>query len=340
MKNMHFLKRFNVYFIQIGKRDFAVNVERGLKPSSLRVRGNKNNFNDIINKYYPNRVLKKEKNELNRENNTDCDNKKYYISEKVKRKMKLLNNQNGKLNMYSELAIFNEDKKKKKKNQTTESTNENMSNSQSIITQDIKREEGNIEKKNETLEISKEEHDIQKYKNKIHKKIWISLKKNNKKDFEYYYDILNKYPLKDEVSYSILLHGKIIISDGQYLEESFNILNEMKLKKIHPSLIRFNERLLCSYVELTNLNSRPNIKQWVKVLRCVWFTSALVKARRQKYILRNINNVKKNKSVELSNFKNIFNIHNLAALYAENKDPLTKGYNEYLQHDQLINKTV
>ncbi|SCN60875.1 conserved Plasmodium protein, unknown function [Plasmodium chabaudi chabaudi] len=339
MKNMLFLKRFNVYFIQICQRDFAVNVEKGLKPSSLRVRGNKNNFNDIINKYYPNRVLKKEKNEVNRESNTDCGNKKYYISEKVKRKMKLLNNQNDKLNMYSELAIFNEDKKKKKKNQTIEGI-ENMSNSQSIITQDIEREEGNIEKKNETLEISKEEHDIQKYKNKIHKKIWISLKKNNKKDFEYYYDILNKYPLKDEVSYSILLHGKIIISDGQYLEESFNILNEMKLKKIHPSLIRFNERLLCSYVELTNLNSRPHIKQWVKVLRCVWFTSALVKARRQKYILRNINNAKKNKSVELSNFKNIFNIHNLAALYAENKDPLTKGYNEYLQHDQLINKTT
>lgn len=328
-----------MYFIQISKRDFAVKAEKGLKPSSLRVRGNKNNFNDIINKYYPNRVLKKGKNDLNRESNIDCDNKKYYISEKVKRKMKLLNDQNNKLNMYSELAIFNEDKNKKKENQT-EIITENISHSQSIIAQDIEKENRNIERKNETLEISKEEHDIQKYKNKIHKKIWISLKKNNKKDFEYYYDILNKYPLKDEVSYSILLHGKIIISDGQYLEESFSILNEMKLKKIHPSLIRFNERLLCSYAELTNLNSRPNVKQWIKILRCVWFTSALIKARRQKYILRNINNAKKNKSIELSNFKNIFNIHNLAALYAENKDPLTKGYNEYIQYDQLINKSI
>ncbi|SOV20127.1 conserved Plasmodium protein, unknown function [Plasmodium sp. gorilla clade G2] len=156
-------------------------------------------------------------------------------------------------------------------------------------------------------------------------------RKSNEKEFEHYYNMLEKYPLKDEVSYSILLHGKLLISKKKkdnkedyhdIIKECFKIINEMKVKKIHASLIRFNEKLLLSYYELIKLNVRPTYKQWMKILRTVWFVSALVKARRQKFILRKMKKIKNKNSVSLDNFNETFNIHNLECLYVENRDPL------------------
>ncbi|CRG97839.1 conserved Plasmodium protein, unknown function [Plasmodium gallinaceum] len=308
---MHFVKNFDENFLKIIKRKFAKNIENSLKPSSLRIKSDKKNFNDIINKYLPNKILKKKDKQPNK--NYDS-NEKYYLSSKIGRKIKFQDTNNDKNAKLLEQNNINLNDKNKT---LLEENNRN-----DLFPKEYESNLNTLEKSDELLEISKEEYEIQKYKNKLHKKIWLTLKKNNEKEFQYYFDILNKYPLKDEVSYSILLHGNLIISNGENISESFKILNEMKLKKVHCSLIRFNERLLHSYYELIKLNARPNITQWNKVLRTVWFTSALIKARRQKYILRKIKKIKKDNSVSLSNFNNIFNIHNLEALYIENKDPL------------------
>ncbi|GAB67003.1 hypothetical protein PCYB_103530, partial [Plasmodium cynomolgi strain B] len=178
----------------------------------------------------------------------------------------------------------------------------------------------------ELMEITKEDHEIQKYKNKLHKKIWICLKRNNEKEFEKLHNELSMYHLKDEVSYSILLHGKLIISNGGDIKECFKLLDEMKQNKVHHSLVRLNERLLCSYCELAKLNAKPRTKQWIKILRTVWFTSALIKARRQKFIIRNLTRMKKmrgdDNSALLGNFNSMFNIHSLQSLYVEGRDPL------------------
>ncbi|CRH00606.1 conserved Plasmodium protein, unknown function [Plasmodium relictum] len=323
---MYFVKYFDENFVKIIKRKFTRNIESSLKPSSLRIRSDKKNFNDIINKYLPNKILKKKNISLYKNYNSNS-NKKYYLSSKIERKIKLQETTNNK-----DITLLEENNKNDlffKENEFNISILEkpNKENECNLNTLEKSNKENEcnlstLEKSNELLEISKEEYDIQKYKNKLHKKIWLTLKRNNEKEFQYYYDILNKYPLKDEVSYSILMHGNLIISNGENINESFKILNEMKLKKVHCSLIRFNERLLHSYYELIKLNARPNNNQWKKVLRTVWFTSALIKARRQKYILRKIKKIKKDNSVSLSNFNNIFNIHNLETLYIENKDPL------------------
>ncbi|VWU51014.1 conserved protein, unknown function [Hepatocystis sp. ex Piliocolobus tephrosceles] len=304
------MKRLNEYYIYMIKRNFARKVvENGLKPSSLRIKSDKTNFNDIINKYYPNRILKKKNKHLYK---TCNKNERYYLSPKLERKAKLLGvnvniNSRGDGMDIKQVTINGKDP------QCTVSD-------EPYNLKDVQ----NATEPSDLLQISKEEHDIQKYKNKLHKKMWISLKQNNKKEFEHYYNILSKYPLKDEVSFSILLHGKLMLSDETNINECFQILKEMEINKVHCSLIRFNARLLYSYYELTKLNARPNSKQWVKVLRTVWFTAALVKARRQRFILRKMKSINKNKSISLSNFNNIFNIHNLPSLYMENRDPLIK----------------
>lgn len=333
---------------KLGKRHFGRTVEEGLKPSALRIRrGEKKNFNDIINKYYPNRILKNKKKE---ESKTIDPDVKFYLCSKMKRVIEsnknrqciddgtdnINNDMNNDINNDGvddvnnvPLMISSNSQKGENLNEIRKQTDDELR----INPTDIERDK---ESSKEVLEISKGEHDIQKYKNRLHKKIWLSLKKNNEKEFEHYFNELNKYPLKDEVSYSILLHGNLIISKGENIKESFNILEEMKQKKIHCSLIRFNERLLYSYYELLKFNAAPNFHQWIKVLRTVWFTSALVKARRQKFILRKIKKIKMNKSVSLNNFHDTFNIHNLQTLYIDKRDPLLPTHTDL---DNLNNIT-
>lgn len=330
---------------KIGKRNFGRTVEAGLKPSALRIRrGEKKNFNDIINKYYPNRILKNKKKE---ESKTVDPNANFYLCSKMKRIMELNKsrqyigdgnddgnddgNGGGDDDNKVPLMISSNLQKGENPNEIRKQTNKELHISQT----DIERDK---ESSKEILEISKGEHDIQKYKNRLHKKIWLSLKKNNEKEFEHYFNELNKYPLKDEVSYSILLHGNLIISKGENIKESFNILEEMKKKKIHCSLIRFNERLLYSYFELLKFNAAPNFHQWIKVLRTVWFTAALVKARRQKFILRKIKKMKMNNSVSLNNFHDIFNIHNLQTLYIDKRDPLLPTHTDLGSLNNMTDK--
>ncbi|SBS93189.1 conserved Plasmodium protein, unknown function [Plasmodium ovale curtisi] len=290
-----------------------------LKPSSLRVRSDKNNFNDIINRYFPNRILKKgkypkyihEKDKVEGKSNIPTGESctpggRYYLSSRAEWRATLLKGETTK-----GINITN----RCKSNRLVERVERvELGQNDGLIEQDAEHQ----------LSISKEEHDVQKYKNKLHKKLWIALKRSNEEEFERHYHVLSMYPLKDEVSFSILLHGKLIISKGNKLEECFKILNEMKTNKIHCSLIRLNERLLYSYYELTKLNAQPNRKQWIKVLRTVWFTAAMIKARRQKFILRKVKNGNINDPTSLGNFNNIFSIHSLEALYAENRDPLLK----------------
>lgn len=337
---MNFLRKcVSIDLSKIGKRYFGRTVEAGLKPSALRIRrGEKKNFNDILNKYYPNRILKNKKKE---ESKTIDPNTKFYLSSKMKRAIESNENRqriDDSINNGSDgddnkvpLMISSNSEKGENFSEIRKQTNDELRINQTEIERDK-------ESSKEVLEISKNEHDIQKYKNRLHKKIWLSLKKNNEKEFEHYFNELNKYPLKDEVSYSILLHGNLIISKGENIKESFNILEEMKKNKVHCSLIRFNERLLYSYYELLKFNAPPNSHQWIKVLRTVWFTSALVKARRQKFILRKIKKTKMNTSVSLNNFHEIFNIHNLQTLYIDKRDPLLPTHTDLYTHNNITDK--
>ncbi|GAW81492.1 hypothetical protein, conserved [Plasmodium gonderi] len=314
------------------RRTFARKVEERMKPSDIRIKSDKPNFNDIIVKYFPNAKLKKKNGGALHGDSQTCrstDEVKYYLSSKMKRKMELLSTETKKHHGLEESRRRNclpiNSVNNNKTSPENISKNIPVANGESDVLSPCM----NNESDGEILEISKEDYEIQKYKNKLHKRIWITLKRNNEKDFEKLYEELKMYHLKDEVSYSILLHGKLIISKGDKIKDCFQLIDEMKLKKVHHSLIRFNERLLYSYYELSKLNARPSTKQWVKILRTVWFTSALIKARRQKFILRNLSKIKKikgdNNSTSLANFNNIFNIHNLHALYAQHRDPLLGG---------------
>ncbi|SBT36562.1 conserved Plasmodium protein, unknown function [Plasmodium ovale wallikeri] len=304
------------------KRKFSKHTPAALKPSSLRVRSDKNNFNDIINRYFPNRVLKKgkypryihEKDQVEEKSNVPSGESctpggRYYLSSRAERRATLLRGENQK-----GINITNRGNGNRHVERVERVARVELDQNDGLIKQDAEQQ----------LSISKEEHDVQKYKNRLHKKLWIALKRSNEEEFERHYNVLSMHPMKDEVSFSILLHGRLIISKGNKLEECFKILNEMKTNRIHCSLIRLNERLLYSYYELRKLNAQPNRKQWMKVLRTVWFTAALIKARRQKFILRKVKNGNINDPTSLGNFNNIFSIHSLEALYSENRDPLLK----------------
>ncbi|KJP88829.1 hypothetical protein AK88_01519 [Plasmodium fragile] len=312
------------------RRSFARRVEQGLKPSSLRVRSDKSNFNDIINKYFPNAKLRKGASGRNIPPCSDSTGEKYYLSARMKRKAEQLSG--GKdvdlSGVEAGSAAFLPTSSPTDGKQLYEKAVTNFMTSPKGPHKTTQPSRNNA-KRIELMEITKEDHEIQKYKNKLHKRIWICLKRNNEKEFENLYNELSMYHLKDEVSYTILLHGKLIISDGGDMKECFKLLDDMKQNKVHPSLVRLNERLLCSYYELAKLNVKPRSKQWVKILRTVWFTSALIKARRQKFILRNLTRMKKIKgdgnSALLSNFNNMFNIHSLQSLYVEGRDPLLGG---------------
>lgn len=305
------------------RRGFARRVAAGLKPSSLRVRSDKSNFNDIISRYFPNAKLRRGPSRRSDGPSNHSAGEKYFLSAKMKRKAGLSGSNKGvdfaavEAGGGASLPVSGLTDCKATPASEDAATDADIATAAATAG------------RTEPMEISKEDHQIQKYKNKLHKRIWICLKRNNEKEFERLHSELSRYHLKDEVSYSILLHGRLIISKGGEIKECFKLLDEMKQNKVHHSLVRLNERLLCSYYELTKLNAKPSNKQWVKILRTVWFTSALIKARRQKFVLRNLSQIGKMKgdgnSALLSNFNKVFNIHSLKSLYVGGGDPLLGG---------------
>eukprot|EP00921_Rhytidocystis_pertsovi_P016039 GHVQ01025358.1.p1 GENE.GHVQ01025358.1~~GHVQ01025358.1.p1 ORF type:complete len:255 (-),score=27.87 GHVQ01025358.1:415-1179(-) len=105
----------------------------------------------------------------------------------------------------------------------------------------------------------------------------------------------------------------------------------MKKALVHPSLVRFNERLLISYFELSALDAQPQWKDWRRVLRMAWLTAALVKGRRERHIKR------RNVALEAQGTKSALpQKHDLKALWYKRKDPLLPENNDFSADKNLL----
>eukprot|EP00922_Rhytidocystis_sp_ex-Travisia-forbesii_P048666 GHVS01072467.1.p1 GENE.GHVS01072467.1~~GHVS01072467.1.p1 ORF type:complete len:304 (-),score=104.03 GHVS01072467.1:277-1188(-) len=60
----------------------------------------------------------------------------------------------------------------------------------------------------------------------------------------------------------------------------------MRKARVHPSLVRFNERLVTSYFDLTSHDAQPKWEDWRRVIRMAWLTAALIKGRRERHVER------------------------------------------------------
>lgn len=105
-------------------------------------------------------------------------------------------------------------------------------------------------------------------KNTLHRDIWNCIKRNDRRSFEELSRRISSSNIRlDGVSYTLLVHGTLLFSQG--VGNCTTLLREMEHAGIHPSLIRFNAvcssvdpRLLTRYRELL-----LHVKRWVPCCR-------------------------------------------------------------------------
>ncbi|PHJ20676.1 hypothetical protein CSUI_005483 [Cystoisospora suis] len=93
----------------------------------------------------------------------------------------------------------------------------------------------------------------------------------------------------------------------------------MKVMKVHPTLVRFHERVLTSYLELSKLSAEPHPDNTKKLLRGAWLLASLVRNRRQRWIIRKNEALREQGVPE----NHLFSLHDLGALWTGSAvDPL------------------
>ncbi|SJK86325.1 conserved Plasmodium protein, unknown function [Babesia microti strain RI] len=139
--------------------------------------------------------------------------------------------------------------------------------------------------KNTSVNGASSDSEITVAKNRLHKRLWNAARKSSKhwnlavKKLE-----IANLPL-DEVTGTLLIHGSLLYKSHQ---EALETLSIMKKEVIHPSLLRYNARLIAIHQELSNLGARPCNMNWLKVMRSSWLVASFVKGRRERFIQRNM----------------------------------------------------
>ncbi|PFH33603.1 hypothetical protein BESB_078190 [Besnoitia besnoiti] len=127
---------------------------------------------------------------------------------------------------------------------------------------------------------------VQQKKNALHKRIWGALRKKKFRVFEDAMAELEAANLRpDEVTFTLHLYGTLLSSRHEN-QQAWEVLEQMKAAKVHPTLVRYNERVLTSFMELAALDAEPHPDNIKKLLRASWLLAALVRNRRQRYIAR------------------------------------------------------
>ncbi|SBT32106.1 conserved Plasmodium protein, unknown function [Plasmodium ovale wallikeri] len=111
-------------------------------------------------------------------------------------------------------------------------------------------------------------------------KLWNSLTENNFTLFEnIIQQFLNEGHKYDEVIYSILTHS-YILNHKKKNENAYFVIEEMKRSYMHPTIIKINERMINSFLELEMIFCEPSKSLWVNICRFIWETS--IKLNRQR----------------------------------------------------------
>ncbi|KAG6439915.1 uncharacterized protein BBOV_IV002982 [Babesia bovis T2Bo] len=149
-------------------------------------------------------------------------------------------------------------------------------------------------------------------KNKMHKSLWLTMKK---KDAPQFYNLEKQIRASninmDGITYTLLIHGYIMFKGqhGPYQD----LLDEMKLQGIHPALIRFNARIAASCVEMHGHGAKPDPTNVAQMARAAWLAAVLITRRyptqehilnMEKRIEREYNLVNKNYGLETLTSRN------------------------------------
>lgn len=115
-------------------------------------------------------------------------------------------------------------------------------------------------------------------KNRLHRNVWLSMKRRDKPQFEEMEKQLRSSNVElDGVSYTLLIHGHLLFSGLR--SECQSLLQEMKHCGVHPSLIRFNARIIAACGEMESLNAKPMAANIVQMTRASWLTAVLITRR-------------------------------------------------------------
>jgi len=92
----------------------------------------------------------------------------------------------------------------------------------------------------------------------------------------------------DEVSYSLLAHS-FLLSHRQPSSAALLVIEEMKTADMHPAVVRLNERLILSQLELQDLGVRPTSYAWQNLTRLCWMSAARLRNSRLKRVREKLN---------------------------------------------------
>ncbi|CDR94822.1 hypothetical protein BBBOND_0111200 [Babesia bigemina] len=124
-------------------------------------------------------------------------------------------------------------------------------------------------------------------KNKLHRSIWLAMKRRDKPQFTQLEKQIRATDVElDGVSYTLLVHATLLFHGPG--DEAMALIQEMRERGVHPSLIRFNARIVAAHAEMDGLGARPLPANIVQMARASWLTAVFITRRypTQESILR------------------------------------------------------
>ncbi|KAK2197617.1 Tetratricopeptide-like helical domain superfamily [Babesia duncani] len=112
-------------------------------------------------------------------------------------------------------------------------------------------------------------HSILDLKNKLHKRLWVTIKRRDHIGFDRVQQQLRNSGIKlDSVTYTLLHGGAMAL---QAPSKALDILNEMKVAQVHPTLVRMHARMLAACTDLQARGVAPN--NIVQTTRALWLVA-------------------------------------------------------------------
>ncbi|GAW79660.1 hypothetical protein, conserved [Plasmodium gonderi] len=131
-------------------------------------------------------------------------------------------------------------------------------------------------------------------------KLWNSLTEYNFTLFEnIIQQFLNEGHKYDEVIYSILTHS-FILNHRKRNEHAYLVIEEMKRSYMHPAIIKINERMINSFLELEMIFCEPSKSLWINICRLVWETSIKLNRERKRKLKEKLNLLPPNDVLKLT----------------------------------------
>ena len=126
--------------------------------------------------------------------------------------------------------------------------------------------------------------DLSELRKKLDYRLWNCLATRDWERWETVADMYKEHSLPmDEVSYSIMCHG-FLLSHHHPSSMALLVLDRMKHENIHPAVIKLNENLLNSFLELSELGIRSGANAWVNVARLAWMSAARLRKKRMQRV--------------------------------------------------------